>query len=85
MMCCEAEVKVSINTGSQHNHISSSCCQRLGLVPVQDSSPCGGSSSVPGLRLQMGRQTVECSAYVREDEAVELSLGLQTLLELKLS
>lgn len=28
--CCETEVKASINTGSQHNHISTSCCQRLG-------------------------------------------------------
>ncbi|XP_063762028.1 nuclear receptor-interacting protein 2 isoform X1 [Eleginops maclovinus] len=78
--CCETEVKASINTGCQHNHISSSCCQRLGLVP---SSPCGGSSSVTDLQLQLGRQTVQCSAYVKEDEAFELCLGLQTLLELK--
>lgn len=63
--CCETEVKASINTSSQHNHISSSCCQRLGLVPGQDSSPCGGSSSVTGLQLQLGRQTVQCSAYVK--------------------
>ncbi|KAM7367240.1 hypothetical protein PAMP_015156 [Pampus punctatissimus] len=48
--CLEAEVKASINTGSQHNHISTSCCQRLGS---------------------------------KEDEAFELCLGLQTLLELK--
>lgn len=75
--CCETEVKASINTGSQHNHISTSCCQRLGLVPSQDSSP------VTGLQLQLGRQTVQCSAYVKEDEAFELCLGLQTLLELK--
>ncbi|KAG7225569.1 hypothetical protein INR49_004975, partial [Caranx melampygus] len=81
--CCETEVKASINTGSQHNHISSSCCQRLGLVPSQDSSPCGVSGSVTGLQLQLGRQTVQCSAYVKEDEAFELCLGLQTLLELK--
>ncbi|XP_047431792.1 nuclear receptor-interacting protein 2 [Mugil cephalus] len=82
--CCETEVKASINTGNQHNHISTSCCQRLGLVPSQDSSPCGGSSSVvTDLQLQLGRQTVQCSAYVREDEAFELCLGLQTLLELK--
>ncbi|KAI9543028.1 hypothetical protein NQZ68_013959 [Dissostichus eleginoides] len=78
--CCETELKASINTGCQHNHISSSCCQRLGLVP---SSPCGGSSSVTDLQLQLGRQTVQCSAYVKEDEAFELCLGLQTLLELK--
>ncbi|XP_045928513.1 nuclear receptor-interacting protein 2 [Micropterus dolomieu] len=81
--CCETEVKASISTGSQHNHISTSCCQRLGLVPSQDSSPCGASSSVTGLQLQLGRQTVQCSAYVKEDEAFELCLGLQTLLELK--
>ncbi|XP_073336768.1 nuclear receptor-interacting protein 2 [Pagrus major] len=81
--CCETEVKASIDTGSQHNHISTSCCQRLGLVPSQDSSPCGGSSTVTGLQLQLGRQTVQCSAYVKEDEAFELCLGLHTLLELK--
>ncbi|MEQ2228837.1 hypothetical protein ILYODFUR_012747, partial [Ilyodon furcidens] len=28
--CCETEVKASINTGSLQNHISTSCCQRLG-------------------------------------------------------
>ncbi|KAE8281303.1 Nuclear receptor-interacting protein 2 [Larimichthys crocea] len=81
--CCETEVKASINTGSQHNHISTSCCQRLGLVPSQDSSPCGVSGKVTGLQLQLGRQTVQCSAYVKEDEAFELCLGLHTLLELK--
>ncbi|KAM9334534.1 nuclear receptor-interacting protein 2 [Symphorus nematophorus] len=81
--CCETEVKASINTGSQHNHISTSCCQRLGLVPSQDSSPCGVSSLVTGLQLQLGRQTVQCSAFVKEDEVFELCLGLQTLLELK--
>ncbi|KAF3705293.1 Nuclear receptor-interacting protein 2 Neuronal-interacting factor X 1 [Channa argus] len=81
--CCEAEVKASINTGSQHNHISTTCCQRLGLVPSQDSSPCGVGSSVAALQLQLGRQTVQCSAHVREDEVFELCLGLQTLSELK--
>uniref|UniRef100_UPI0037E83940 nuclear receptor-interacting protein 2 n=1 Tax=Semicossyphus pulcher TaxID=241346 RepID=UPI0037E83940 len=81
--CCETEVKASINTGSQHNHISTSCCQRLGLVPSQDSPPCGVSGSVTDLQLQLGRQKVQCSAYVEEDEAFELCLGLQTLLELK--
>ncbi|XP_041833701.1 nuclear receptor-interacting protein 2 [Melanotaenia boesemani] len=81
--CCEAEVKASINTGSLHNHISTSCCQRLGLVPSQDGSSCGMSSSVTDLQLQLGKQMVQCSAYVKEDEAFELCLGLQTLLELK--
>ncbi|XP_061570687.1 nuclear receptor-interacting protein 2 [Cololabis saira] len=81
--CCEAEVKASINTGSLHNHISTSCCQRLGLVPTQDSSPCSGGSSVTGLQLQLGRQTLRCSAYLKEDDTFELCLGLHTLLELK--
>ncbi|MEQ2244008.1 hypothetical protein ILYODFUR_012725, partial [Ilyodon furcidens] len=53
------------------------------LVPSKDSSPCGVTSSVTGLQLQLGRQTVRCSAYVKEDEVFELCLGLQTLLELK--
>ncbi|XP_076015970.1 nuclear receptor-interacting protein 2 [Genypterus blacodes] len=78
--CCENEVKAAINTGCQHNHISSSCCQRLGLVAGQDSSPCG---SVTELQLQLGRQTLQCSAYVTDDEAFDVCLGLQTLLELK--
>ncbi|XP_006780952.1 nuclear receptor-interacting protein 2 [Neolamprologus brichardi] len=81
--CCETEVKASINTGSQHNHISTSCCQRLGLVPRQASSPCDVNSSVTELQLQLGTQRVQCSAYIKEDEAFELCLGLQTLLELK--
>lgn len=81
--CCETEVKASINTGSLHNHISTSCCQRLGLVPSEDSSPCDVPTSVTGLQLQLGSQTVRCSAYVKEDEEFELCLGLQTLLELK--
>ncbi|XP_040928098.1 nuclear receptor-interacting protein 2 isoform X2 [Betta splendens] len=81
--CCETEVKASINTGSQHNHISASCCQQLGLVPGPDGSPRGGSGLVTGLRLQLGRQTLQCSAYVQDDEAFDLRLGLQTLLELK--
>lgn len=35
------------------------------LVPIQDSSPCSGSGLVTGLQLQLGRQTVRCSAYVK--------------------
>lgn len=81
--CCETEVRASINTGSQHNHISSSCCQRLGLVPSKEVSPCGVSISVIGLRLQLGSKTLQCSAYVQDEEMFELCLGLQTLMELK--
>lgn len=87
--CCETEVRASINTGSKHNLISTSCCQRLGLVPTQEGLPCGQTegcglgSTVKGLQLQLGRQKVQCSAHVTEDEVFELCLGLQTLLELK--
>ncbi|KAL6116663.1 nrip2 [Pungitius sinensis] len=82
--CGESDVKASIDTGSRHNHISSSCCRRLGLVPVEGgggSAPSGGSVAL--LQLQLGRQTVRCSAHVTEDEAFEVRLGLQTLLDLK--
>ncbi|CAB1345958.1 unnamed protein product [Coregonus sp. 'balchen'] len=84
--CCDTEVKASINTGSQHNHISSSCCRRLGLVPTQEGPPCDqteGQGSVRGLQLQLGRQSVQFSAHVTEDEVFELCLGLQTLQELR--
>lgn len=81
--CCEKEVKASINTGNQHNHISSSCCQRLGLVPTKEVSPCGVSRLVMSLRLQLGSKMMQCSAYVQDDDTFELCLGLQTLMELK--
>ncbi|XP_038833641.1 nuclear receptor-interacting protein 2-like [Salvelinus namaycush] len=84
--CCDTEVKASINTGSQHNRISSSCCRRLGLLPTQEGPPCEqteGQGSVRGLQLQLGRQSVQCSAHVTEDEVFELCLGLQTLQEIK--
>ncbi|XP_059904512.1 nuclear receptor-interacting protein 2 [Gadus macrocephalus] len=77
--CCEGDVRASIDTGCQHNHISSFCCRRLGLVPEQGSA----GPTVRGLRLQLGTQRVHCSAYVKDDEVSELCLGLQTLLELK--
>ncbi|KAM8883662.1 nuclear receptor-interacting protein 2 [Synchiropus picturatus] len=79
--CCETEVRASINTSVQHNSISTCCCRRLGLVPTQDRSH--GGSSVSDLQLQLGRQTLQCSAFTTDDEAFDLSLGLQTLLELK--
>ncbi|XP_062374145.1 nuclear receptor-interacting protein 2 [Sardina pilchardus] len=95
--CHDADVKASINTGCQHNHISRSCCRRLGLKPtvegpaavkaegqqvcVQEAPAAGGV--VGGLQLQLGGDRVQCSAHVTDDEAFELCLGLQTLLELK--
>lgn len=40
------------------------CCVAR-LVPTQDTSPCGAQSSVTALKLQLGRETVQCSAYVK--------------------
>lgn len=34
------------------------------LIPKQANSPCDAQSSVTGLKLQLGTQAVECSAYV---------------------
>ncbi|XP_051911304.1 nuclear receptor-interacting protein 2 [Hippocampus zosterae] len=77
--CCESEVKVSFNTNSVHNHISASCCKRLGLSATSRDP----SGSVSGLRLQLGSRTIRCSALLQEDDACELSLGLHTLLQFK--
>ncbi|KAJ8007038.1 hypothetical protein DPEC_G00113420 [Dallia pectoralis] len=80
--CCETLMTASINTGSQHNRISSSCCRRLGLVPTREGHDvCEGS--VRGLQLQLGQQELQCSAHVTEDDVFELCLGLQTLQDLK--
>ncbi|MCJ8736259.1 hypothetical protein PDJAM_G00256870 [Pangasius djambal] len=83
--CGDAEVKVSINTGCQYNHISSTCCRRLGLKicpkikPLSESMP----NAMTSMQIQIGSETVQCTAQVIDDETFELSLGLQTLLELK--
>ncbi|KAG7324212.1 hypothetical protein KOW79_012228 [Hemibagrus wyckioides] len=81
--CGDAEVKVSINTGCQLNHISSTCCRRLGLKispkPVSESMP----NAVTSVQILIGSERVQCTAQVIDDEASELCLGLQTLLELK--
>ncbi|XP_072528591.1 nuclear receptor-interacting protein 2 [Salminus brasiliensis] len=83
--CGDAEVKVSINTGCQYNHISSTCCRRLGLKSSPESKPLSDSrvNTVTSVQLQLGKEKVQCSAQVIDDEAFELRLGLHTLLELK--
>ncbi|KAL4625008.1 nuclear receptor-interacting protein 2 [Arapaima gigas] len=92
--CCETDVMASINTGWQHNRISSTCCRRLGLSPAPEGRPCGQSGEdcwlstplphkVTDLQLQLGRERIRCAARVVEDEVFDLCLGLQTLLELK--
>uniref|UniRef100_A0A667ZPD1 Nuclear receptor interacting protein 2 n=1 Tax=Myripristis murdjan TaxID=586833 RepID=A0A667ZPD1_9TELE len=74
--CCETEVKASINTGSQHNHISTSCCRRLG----SKFSFFLSLLSYPSLLISLFPLFF---FPLSEDEAFELCLGLQTLLELK--
>ncbi|KAI4888471.1 hypothetical protein NFI96_015926 [Prochilodus magdalenae] len=83
--CGDAEVKVSINTGCQYNHISSTCCRRLGLKASPESKLLSDSTvnTVTSVPLQFGKERVQCSAQVIDDEAFELRLGLHTLLELK--
>ncbi|XP_059367191.1 nuclear receptor-interacting protein 2 [Carassius carassius] len=88
--CGDAEVMLSINTGYQYNHISKTCCRRLGLktnlgekphdkLPLSDSTV----ETVKSLHLQLGTERVQCTAQVIEDATFEVCLGLQTLLELK--
>lgn len=83
--CGDAEVKVSINTGCQYNHISSTCCRRLGLKSSPESKPLRDSrvNTMTSMQLQFGKERVQCSAQVIDDEAFEIRLGLHTLLELK--
>ncbi|XP_076862918.1 nuclear receptor-interacting protein 2 isoform X2 [Brachyhypopomus gauderio] len=82
--CGDGEVKVSINTGCQHNHISSTCSRRLGLKASPDrKARCESTANtVMPVHLQFGKQRVQCTAQV-VDEAFDLCLGLQTLLDLK--
>ncbi|KAL6473668.1 hypothetical protein MHYP_G00172290 [Metynnis hypsauchen] len=83
--CGDAEVKVSINTGCQYNHISSTCCRRLGLKASPETKPLSDSmvNTVTSVPLQFGKERVQCSAQVIDDDTFELRLGLHTLLELK--
>ncbi|KAK2834660.1 hypothetical protein Q7C36_015361 [Tachysurus vachellii] len=83
--CGDAEVKVSINTGCQYNHISSTCCRRLGLKISPKIKPVSESmhAAVTCVQILIGSERVQCTAQVIDDEAFELCLGLQTLLELK--
>ncbi|XP_051976243.1 nuclear receptor-interacting protein 2-like [Xyrauchen texanus] len=88
--CGESEVMLSINTGCQHNHISKTCCRRLGLKTIEEDKSSGKLpvidstvKTVQSLHLQLGRERVQCTAQVVEDDTFEVCLGLQTLLEIK--
>ncbi|XP_051547330.1 nuclear receptor-interacting protein 2-like isoform X2 [Myxocyprinus asiaticus] len=67
--CGDAEVMLSINTGCQHNHISKTCCRRLGLKTTEDDKSSGKlpvsdstMKTVQSLHLQLGRDRVQCTA-----------------------
>ncbi|XP_043943555.1 nuclear receptor-interacting protein 3-like [Protopterus annectens] len=92
--CGDQEVKATINTGCQMNVMSRKCVERLSLqeVPLHEEEEEEEDSlfaspyhtkvvgKVKKLQIMLGHETVECSALVVEDEKMELSLGLGTLL-----
>ncbi|CAK7299199.1 Nuclear receptor-interacting protein 2 [Vulpes lagopus] len=86
--CRDQELQVAVDTGTQHNQISAGCLNRLGLGKKVLKAPGGGLAPGPPLEveqleLQLGQETVACSAQVVDVESPELCLGLQTLLSLK--
>ncbi|NWH58211.1 NRIP3 protein, partial [Geococcyx californianus] len=92
---CEGkELKAVVDTGSQHNLISSACLDRLGLkehlkaLPAEDemvSLPYKVNviGQIECLALMVGGVPVECAALVVEDDEKPFSFGLQTLKSLK--
>ncbi|KAM4840641.1 nuclear receptor-interacting protein 2 isoform X1 [Urocitellus parryii] len=85
--CQDQLLRVAVNTGTQHNQISTGCLSRLGLgkrvlkAPGGDLAP--GPTQVEQLELQLGQEKVACSAQVVDVDSPEFCLGLQTLLSLK--
>ncbi|PNI36150.1 LOW QUALITY PROTEIN: NRIP2 isoform 3 [Pan troglodytes] len=86
--CQDQLLRVAVDTGTQYNRISAGCLSRLGLekrvlkASAGDLSP-GPPTQVEQLELQLGQETVVCSAQVVDAESPEFCLGLQTLLSLK--
>ncbi|XP_074858801.1 nuclear receptor-interacting protein 2 isoform X2 [Carettochelys insculpta] len=88
---CQGQVlRAAVNTGCQQNLISMSCLKRLGLEEVTHADSEDLSlpvDSVVGqvehVEVQLGQEMVACSALVVDDEMLEFSFGLQTLLSLK--
>ncbi|XP_071466418.1 nuclear receptor-interacting protein 2 isoform X2 [Marmota flaviventris] len=66
--CQDQLLRVAVNTGTQHNQISTGCLSRLGLgkrvlkAPGGDMAP--GPTQVEQLELQLGQEKVACSAQV---------------------
>ncbi|XP_051011399.1 nuclear receptor-interacting protein 2 isoform X2 [Acomys russatus] len=81
-------LRVAVDTGTQHNQISAGCLRRLGLGKSVPKAPGGAlapgpPSQVEQLELELGQETVACSAQVVDVDSPEFCLGLQTLLSLK--
>uniref|UniRef100_G3SPI3 Nuclear receptor interacting protein 2 n=1 Tax=Loxodonta africana TaxID=9785 RepID=G3SPI3_LOXAF len=88
--CRDQLLTVAVDTGTQYNQISTGCLSRLGLEKQVLKAPDGGlapgpPTQVEQLELQLGQETVACSARVVDVESPEFCLGLQTLLSLKVS
>ncbi|XP_036157967.1 nuclear receptor-interacting protein 2 [Myotis myotis] len=79
--CQDQVLRVAVDTGTHYNQISTGCLTRLGLGN-RDLAP-GLPPQVEQLELQLGQETVACSAQVVDVESPEFCLGLQTLLSLK--
>nr|KAF6369871.1 nuclear receptor interacting protein 2 [Myotis myotis] len=80
-LCQDQVLRVAVDTGTHYNQISTGCLTRLGLGN-RDLAP-GLPPQVEQLELQLGQETVACSAQVVDVESPEFCLGLQTLLSLK--
>ncbi|XP_020022349.1 nuclear receptor-interacting protein 2 isoform X3 [Castor canadensis] len=86
---CQGQVlRVAVDTGALYNQISIGCLSRLGLGKRVPKAPggdltLGPPTQVEQLELQLGQETVACSAQVVDVESPEFCLGLQTLLSLK--
>ncbi|XP_048163675.1 nuclear receptor-interacting protein 3 isoform X1 [Corvus hawaiiensis] len=92
--CAGKELKAVVDTGSQHNLMSSACLDRLGLkehlkaLPVEDEmvslpNKVRAIGQIECLSLTVGAVPVECAALVVEENEQPFSLGLQTLKSLK--
>ncbi|KAM6274476.1 nuclear receptor-interacting protein 3 [Porphyrio hochstetteri] len=92
--CVGKELKAVVDTGSQHNLMSSACLDRLGLkehlkaLPGEDEMvllpyKVRAIGRIECLTLTVGAVPVECAALVVEDNENPFSFGLQTLKSLK--
>ncbi|XP_028910220.1 nuclear receptor-interacting protein 2 isoform X2 [Ornithorhynchus anatinus] len=84
--CGQQGLTAAVDTSIPHNLVSADCLRRLGLEeppPGGDALPAETPPRMEQLELQLGPETVVCSAVVVEDDSPELRLGLRTLQALK--